>query len=71
MELSNQLFLASSKLLDGQFGVIKQVVIFRLKDRSQFGLKIEKKKSKMYTINIFLSKSRVHGSFGVSNQAGV
>ena len=70
MELSNQLFLASSKLLDGQFGVIKQVIIFRLKDRSQFGLKIEKKKSKMYTINIFLSKSRVHGGFGVSNQAG-
>ena len=42
MELSNQLLLASSQLLDGQFGVIKQVVIFRLKERSQFGLKIEK-----------------------------
>ena len=32
--------------------------------------KNRKIKSKMYTINIFLSKSRVHGGFGVSNQAG-
>ena len=77
MELSNQLFLASSKLLDGQFGVIKQVIIFRLKDRSQFGLKIEKKKiENVHYQYIFVQESSswqlwcLQSSWGMREEGG-